>query len=69
MWSPFRIDSISFEGISCPAYLSSFSEAKGLNFYEIAQKAMSGLNENDVILTSKTLKNPGFFEKFFNFFN
>ena len=60
---------ISMGKIFCHKYLSSFSEAKGLNFYEIAQKAMSGLNENDVILTSKTLKNHGFFEKFFNFFN
>ena len=60
---------ISMGKIFCYKYLSSFSEAKGLNFYEIAQKAMSGLNENDVILTSKTLKNRGFFEKFFNFFN
>ena len=53
----------------CYKYLNSFPEAKDLNFYEIAQKAMDGLNENDVILTNKTLKNSGFFEKFFNFFN
>ena len=60
---------ISLGKTFCYKYLNSFSEAKNKNFYEIAQKAMSGLNENDVILTNKTLKNPGFFEKFFNFFN
>ena len=60
---------ISLGKTFCYKYLNSFSEAKDKNFYEIAQKAMSGLNENDVILTSKTLKNHGFFEKFFNFFN
>ena len=60
---------ISLGKTFCYKYLSNFSEAKDLDFYEIAQKAMSGINENDVILTSKTLKNPGFFEKFFNFFN
>ena len=60
---------ISLGKTFCYKYLNSFSEAKNKNFYEIAQKAMSGLNENDVILTDKTLKNPGFFEKFFNFFN
>jgi len=60
---------ISLGKTFCYKYLNSFPAAKNRNFYEIAQKAMSGLNENDVILTNKTLKNPGFFEKFFNFFN
>ena len=60
---------ISLGKIFCYKYLNSFPEAKKRNFYEIAQKAMNGLNENDVILTSKTLKSPGFFEKFFDFFN
>ena len=60
---------ISLGKTFCYKYLISFPEAKDMNFYEIAQKAMNGLNENDVILTNKTLKNSGFFEKFFNFFN
>tara|TARA_B100000963_G_C22526364_1_gene625495 strand:- start:30 stop:731 length:702 start_codon:yes stop_codon:yes gene_type:complete len=60
---------ISLGKIFCYKYLNSFPEAKDMNFYEIAQKAKNGLNENDVILTDKTLKNSGFFEKFFNFFN
>ena len=60
---------ISLGKTFCYKYLNSFTTAKNRNFYEIAQNAMNGLNENDVILTTKTLKNPGFFEKFFNFFN
>ena len=60
---------ISLGKTFCYKYLKSFSETKHLNFYEIAQKTIDGLNENDVILTSKTTKNPGFFEKFFDFFN
>ena len=60
---------ISLGKTFCYKYLNSFSEAKDISFYEIAQRAMSGVNENDVILTNKTIKNPGFFEKFFNFFN
>ena len=60
---------ISLGKTFCYNYLKSFSEVKDRNFYEIAQKAMNGLHENDVILTSKTSKNLGFFEKFFNFFS
>ena len=60
---------ISLGKTFCYKYLNSFSEAKDISFYEIAQRAMNGLNENDVILTNKTIKNQGFFEKFFNFFN
>lgn len=60
---------ISLGKTFCYKYLNSFSEAKNINFYEIAQKAMNGLNENDVILMSKTTKTRGFFEKFFDFFN
>ena len=60
---------ISLGKTFCYKYLNSFSETKNTNFYEIAQKAMNGLNENDVILTNKITKTRGFFEKFFDFFN
>ena len=49
-------------------YLKSFSNDKSKNIYEIAQKVMSGLNENEVFITYKSQKNTGFFEKFFEFF-
>ena len=60
---------ISLGKTFCYKYLNSFSETKNINFYEIARKAMHGLDENDVILMRKTTKNHKFFEKFFNFFN
>ena len=49
-------------------YLKSFSNEKSKNIYEIAQKVMSGLNENEVSITNKSPKNRDFFEKFFEFF-
>ena len=49
-------------------YLKNFSNEKSKNIYEIAQKVMSGLNENEVFITDQGPKNKGFFEKFFEFF-
>ena len=49
-------------------YLKNFSNEKSKNIYEIAQKVMSGLNENEVFITDQDPKNKGFFEKFFEFF-
>ena len=49
-------------------YLKNFSNEKGKNIYEIAQKVMSGLNENEVFISDEGPKNKGFFEKFFEFF-
>ena len=48
--------------------LNSFLNSECKNVYEIAQKVMNGLNENEVFLTNKSSKNAGFFEKFFDFF-
>ena len=50
------------------SYLKSFLNDKNKNIYEIAQKIMSGLFENEVFITDKSPKNKGFFEKFFEFF-
>ena len=49
-------------------YLKNLSNEKSKNIYEIAQKVMSGLNENEVFITDQIPKNKGFFEKFFEFF-
>ena len=59
---------ISIEKTFSYSYLNYFSNSKSKNIYEIAQKLMTGLNENEVLLTNKTSKNRGFFEKFFDFF-
>tara|TARA_A100000164_G_C21801613_1_gene720968 strand:+ start:26 stop:718 length:693 start_codon:yes stop_codon:yes gene_type:complete len=50
-------------------YLLNFNENKDDNIYEVAQKILNGLNENEVFMSYKSSKNQGFFEKFFNFFN
>jgi len=60
---------ISIEKILCNRYLSNFLDEQNLNLFLTAQKILSGFNENEVFLTSKSSKNKGFFEKFFNFFN
>tara|TARA_B100000575_G_C23035678_1_gene596183 strand:+ start:129 stop:836 length:708 start_codon:yes stop_codon:yes gene_type:complete len=59
---------ISVEKALSYSYLKSFLNDKSKNIYEIAQKIMSGLNENEVAITYKSPKNKGFFEKFFEFF-
>ena len=50
-------------------YLHSFFKISSNNLESVAQKILTGFNENEVILMKKKPKNPGFFEKFFNFFN
>ena len=59
---------ISVEKTFSYTYLNSFLNSENKNIYEIAQKVMTGLNENEVFLTNKSSKNAGFFEKFFDFF-
>ena len=59
---------ISVDKVFSHSYLKGFSSDKSKNIYEIAQKVMFGLNENEVYITSKNPKNNGFFEKFFEFF-
>ena len=50
-------------------YLNNFLKIDSNNLELVAQKILTGFNENEVILIKKKPKNPGFFEKFFNFFN
>ena len=59
---------ISVEKTFSYTYLNSFLNSESKNIYEIAQKVMAGLNENEVFLTNRSSKNTGFFEKFFDFF-
>tara|TARA_B100000941_G_C28494924_1_gene550270 strand:- start:1428 stop:2129 length:702 start_codon:yes stop_codon:yes gene_type:complete len=60
---------ISIEKVLSKRYLSSFLDEKDSDLFFTAQKILNGLNKNEVFLTNKSLKNKGFFEKFFNFFN
>ena len=50
-------------------YLHSFLKINSNNLELVAQKILTGFNENEVILMQKKSINLGFFEKFFNFFN
>ena len=59
---------ISVEKIFSYSYLNSFLNTENKNIYEIIQKVMNGLNENEVLFINKSSKNKGFFEKFFDFF-
>ena len=59
---------ISVDKVFSHSYLKGFLSDKSKNIYEIAQKVMFGLNENEVSITNKNPKNKGFFEKFFEFF-
>ena len=60
---------ISIEKVLCNRYLSNFLDENNIDLFLTAEKILSGFNENEVFLTSKSSKNIGFFEKFFNFFN
>ena len=54
--------------LSCN-YLENFLSNDERDIFSIAKKMKDGFNPNEVILTNKTFKNEGFFEKFFNFFS
>ena len=50
-------------------YIGQFLGENEKDIVLIAKKMVMGHNPNEVFLVDKTLKNKGFFEKFFNFFN
>ena len=51
------------------SYLEKFKDNNDNNIFTTANRIVSGHNSNEVLLTGKTNKKQGFFEKFFNFFN
>ena len=55
--------------ILCANYIESFIGKNNQNIFSTASRIKSGLNENEVILEAKIIKNKGFFEKFFDFFS
>tara|TARA_E500000178_G_scaffold278783_1_gene278365 strand:+ start:681 stop:1382 length:702 start_codon:yes stop_codon:yes gene_type:complete len=60
---------ISIVKILSYQYLNSFIDISGNEPGLVSKKILTGFNENEVIFTSKVLRNQSFFEKFFNFFN
>ena len=55
--------------ILCASYVENFIDENHQNIFSTASRIKSGLNDNEVLLVSKTSKNKGFFEKFFDFFS
>ena len=55
--------------IQSAEYLRKFPCNDRKNIFEVAFKLMNGHNNNEILLKKKTLKNKGFFEKFFDFFS
>ena len=60
---------ISVNRILSATYIEKFANDTDINFFKMASKIVSGHNKNEVKLVNKTLKNKGFFEKFFDLFN
>ena len=50
-------------------YISKFKSSKDESIFNLADKILGGLNQNEIFLINKSIKNKGFFEKFFNFFS
>ena len=60
---------IFIEKIVSAEYVERFLGENEKNIFLMTKKIIHGHNRNEVELIKKTLKNKGFFEKFFNFFN
>ncbi len=60
---------ISLNRVLNANYIEGFFSQNDSNFFSMAKKIIAGHNPNEVLFLDKTVKNRGFFEKFFNFFN
>ena len=50
-------------------YIKQFQDQQNPNIYTTASRLISGYNNNEISLVNKTIKNKGFFEKFFDLFS
>ena len=50
-------------------YIKDFLKEEKLDISQMAYKLRNGINENEVMITSKSLKKLGFFERFFQLFS
>tara|TARA_B100000963_G_scaffold265250_1_gene233454 strand:- start:7811 stop:8515 length:705 start_codon:yes stop_codon:yes gene_type:complete len=60
---------ISINQILSANYIYKFAGNTEVDFFKMTSKIIDGYNKNEVKLVNKTLKNKGFFEKFFDLFN
>tara|TARA_B100001063_G_scaffold244526_1_gene277495 strand:+ start:4189 stop:4890 length:702 start_codon:yes stop_codon:yes gene_type:complete len=59
---------ISLNQVISAKYIENFLSDPDENIFSMTRKIINGQNPNEVRLINKSLKNKGFFEKFFNFF-
>tara|TARA_B100000287_G_scaffold86027_1_gene78646 strand:+ start:157 stop:861 length:705 start_codon:yes stop_codon:yes gene_type:complete len=60
---------ISINRIISYKYITELFLNKNLDIIKMTKDTIDGYNQNEVVLVAKKLKNEGFFEKFFHFFN
>ncbi len=60
---------ISINKVFDHSYVNSFREPNLDNIFDLADKLKKGHNQKEILLVEKPLKDGGFFNKFFNFFN
>ena len=60
---------ISVSRYMCGTYVKNFSKQSGGELAETIYKLKNGINDNEVTLVPKNVKNQGFFEKFFQLFS
>jgi hypothetical protein len=60
---------ILIKNFSCYEYVNNFKKSEEDNIFDLADKLRNGLNKKEILFINRPLKNNGFFEKFFNFFN
>ena len=60
---------ISLEKVVSAPYIKKFLTDDEKDIFLMTKKIIAGHNPNEVKLAEKTIKNKGFFEKFFNLFN
>lgn len=60
---------ISINKVFDHSYVNSFREPNLDNIFDLADKLKKGHNQKEILLVEKPLKDVGFFNKFFNFFN
>tara|TARA_B100000965_G_scaffold371484_1_gene360480 strand:+ start:155 stop:859 length:705 start_codon:yes stop_codon:yes gene_type:complete len=60
---------IKINQVLSASYIENFYDKDHPDVFTTASRIISGYNANEVLLVNKTLKNKGFFEKFFDFFS
>jgi len=60
---------ILIKNFSSYEYVNNFKKSEEDNIFDLTDKLINGLNKKEILFINRPLKNNGFFEKFFNFFN